>query len=83
MTALSMWYLPYLALPDFERKRHNKVLCGSETLRILGPKILDLIPNDIKLASSLCIFKSLIKKWSIQGCPCRLCKDYIPNFGCL
>ena len=46
---------------DFERKRHNKVLDGSETLRILGPKIWDLIPNDIKLASSLSIFKSLIK----------------------
>ena len=68
---------------DFERKRHNKVLCGNETLRILGPKIWDLIPNDIKLASSFSIFKSLIKKWAIQSCPCRLCIDYIPNLGFL
>ena len=66
---------------DFERKRHNKVLCGSETSRILDPKIWDLIPNDIKLASSL--FKSLIKKWAIQSCLCRLCIDYIPNLGFL
>ena len=66
---------------DFERERHNTVLCGSETLRILGPKIWDLIPSDIKLASLLSIFKSLIKKWSIQRCPCRLCSDYIPNLG--
>ena len=62
---------------DFERKLHNKVLCGSETLRIRGPKIWDLVPNDIKLAASLSVFKSRIKKWSISCCPCRLCKDYI------
>ena len=68
---------------DFERKRHNKVLSGSETLRTLGPKIWDLIPNGIKLASSLSIFKSLIKKWATQSCPCRLCIDHIPNLGFL
>ena len=66
---------------DFERKRHNKVLCGSETLRILGPKIWGLIPKNIKVTPSLITFKSLITKWSIQGCPCRICKEYIPNLG--
>ena len=68
---------------DFERKRYNNVLCGAETLRILCPKIWDLVPNDIKLSTSLSIFKSRIKKWSIIRCPCRLCKDYIPNLGFL
>ena len=66
---------------DVERKRHNKVLCGSETLRILGPKIWDLIPKNIKVTPPLITFKSLITKWSIQGCPCRICKEYIPNLG--
>ena len=66
---------------DFERERHNTVLFGSETLRIVGPKIWDLIPSEIKLASSLSIFKSLIKRWSIQRCPCRHCREYIPILG--
>ena len=65
---------------DFERKR-QKVLCGSERLRILGPKIWNLIPDDIKLVSSLSSFESRIKIWSIKGCPFRLCKDYIPSLG--
>ena len=55
---------------DFERKRYNNVLCGAETLPIFGPKIWDLVPNDIKLNTSLSIFKSRIKKWSIIRCPC-------------
>ena len=68
---------------DFQRKKHNKVLCGSETLRVLGPKIWDLVPDDIKIASSLSLFKSNIKKWSITNCPCRLCKEFIPQLGFL
>ena len=68
---------------DFERKRHKKVLCGSESLRILGPKIWDLVPDEIKLESTLIRFKTRIKKWSIQGCPCRLCKEYVPSLGFL
>ena len=68
---------------DFERKRFNNVLCGAETLRILGHKIWDIVPNDIKLSTSLSIFKSRIKNWSNIRCPCRLCKDYTPNLGFL
>ena len=68
---------------DFERKRHNNVLCGSETLRILGPKIWKQVPNNLKLVESLTIFKTHIKKWSIKSCPCRLCKNYIQNLGFL
>ena len=47
---------------DFERKRHNNVLCGSETLRILGPKIWKQVTNNLKLFESLTIFKTHIKK---------------------
>ena len=68
---------------DFERQRHNNVLCGSETLRILGPKIWKQVPNNLKLLESLSIFKTHIKKWSIKSCPCRLCKHYIQNLGFL
>ena len=54
---------------------------GLETLRCLGPKVYDMIPNDIKTSTSEHVFKTKIKKWIPTQCPCRLCLDYIPNVG--
>ena len=47
----------------------------------LGPKIMDLIPLDIKESRSLTISKNRIKDWVPSNCPCTLCKEYIPNLG--
>ena len=52
---------------------------GTKSLLYLGPKILDLIPQELKEPSSLSTFKKPIKKWKLQNCPCRLCKKYIQN----
>ena len=59
----------------------KKVNTGLLTLRCLGPKIWDLVPNDIKNAASLSIFKNKIKKCMILKCPCRMCVEYVPNLG--
>ena len=56
---------------------------GTESLRYLGPKIWSLIPNEIRCLSSLQKFKSKIKKWIPEACPCRLCKVYIKDLGFL
>ena len=54
---------------------------GLETLKYLGPKVWDLVPVDIKSASSIAIFKNKIKHWVPINCPCRLCANYIPGLG--
>ena len=54
---------------------------GLETLRCLGPKVYDMIPNEIKTSTSEHVFKTKIKEWIPTQCPCRLCLDYIPNVG--
>lgn len=59
----------------------RKVNTGVETLRNLGPKIWELVPKNMKSASSLSIFKTRISNFKFTRCPCRLCKDYIPNLG--
>ena len=59
----------------------KKVNTGLETLRCLGPKIWDKVPNDIKNAASLSIFKNKIRKYTFSNCPCRLCRQYVPNLG--
>ena len=59
----------------------KKVYMGLETLRVLGPKIWNLLPKNIKLAPSLSVFKEKIKSWVPLKCPCRLCKVYITELG--
>ena len=49
----------------------------------LGAKIWDLLPEEIKNASSLSVFKTKIKKWIPKKCPCKLCQTYIKNIGFL
>ena len=56
---------------------------GIETLRYLGPKIWNMVPDNIKSAGSITIFKSKLKKWEPIGCPCRLCATFISGLGLL
>ena len=54
---------------------------GIETMSNLGSKIWDLLPEKIKNASSLSVFKTKIKKRIPKKCPCKLCQTYIKNIG--
>ena len=64
---------------NFENPR--SVRYGTETLRCLGPKIWNILPNHIKNAENLRIFKNRVKLWTPINCPCRLCKLYLPCLG--
>ena len=50
-------------------------------LSFIGPKIWDIVPTELKEVKTLSAFKSGIKKWWPQNCPCGLCKRYLPNIG--
>ena len=67
----------------FCRDRASTTFCGTESLRILGPKIWDLLPDDIRNAENLESFKLKIKNWKVESCPCRLCKVFIGGVGFL
>ena len=54
---------------------------GSESISFLGPKIWNILPDRLKNATSLEVFKIKIKKWKPQNCPCRLCRAYVQNVG--
>ena len=49
--------------------------------RIGLKKTWNIVPENIKNSSSLKEFKSLIKKWQLNNCTCRLCKTYIYVIG--
>ena len=66
---------------EFQRRNVKTVIYGSETLSSLGLQIWDLVPIELRNLTSLNAFKSKIRSWSTQQCPCRLCKKYINNLG--
>ena len=65
----------------FKRNNVKTTNYGIQSIRYLGPKLWDLVPNDMKNVSSLSEFKRLIKSWKPNECPCRLCRNYIAQVG--
>ena len=59
----------------------KSVSYGIESLRYLGPKIWNMLPDKLKQAASLSTFKAEMKTWISTDCPCKLCKLYVPNLG--
>ena len=68
---------------DFVIPQIKTVLKGSNSIRYYGPVIWNLIPTKMKYIDSLETFKSKIRMWKPNNCPCRICKNYIPNVGFL
>ena len=54
---------------------------GSESISFLGPKTWNILPDRLKNANSIEVFKMQIKKWKPENCPYRLCKVYVQNVG--
>ena len=66
---------------SFKSRRVNSVWYGIESVSYLGPKIWDLVPNEIKESESLNGFKFKIKRWVSEECPCRICKICLGQVG--
>ena len=66
---------------QFHQPSANTVWNGQETISYLGPKIWNMVPEEMKQKSSLFAFKRDIKQWVPNKCPCRICKNYLPNIG--
>ena len=66
---------------SFKRRRVNSVWHGTKLVSYLGPKIWDLVPNEIKESESLNGFKFKIKRWVPVGCPFRICKIHFGQVG--
>ena len=64
-----------------KRIKTNSVSFGSERLSSLAPKIWDLVPDSFNNEHSPERFKSRIKYWTTDKCPCRICKVYIGQVG--
>ena len=60
--------------PQFQIPWVHSVFSGTESFKFLGPKIRELVPNEMKQLETLGKFKNAIKLWKPTSCPCRLYK---------
>ena len=65
----------------FVTRNIKTVSWGIENVTNLGPRVWQLIPEEIKNVPSLPIFKKKIRRWKPTNCPCRLCKVYVQCLG--
>ena len=67
---------------EFSRPNVNTVKKGDRSLRSFGPIVWNtMLPNELKECGSLDLFKTSIKSWKPDNCPCELCKVYIQGLG--
>ena len=66
---------------EFKTHCVKTVHYGTESVSFLGPKLWQLLPQELKDINDINIFKSKIKEWVPQDCPCRLCKTYVHQLG--
>ena len=67
--------------PDFVIPQVKSVYKGSNSLRYFAPIIWNLIPKEIKNCDTLASSVSKSRQWRPNACPCRICKNFIPNVG--
>ena len=56
---------------------------GIETLRYRGPLTWNLLPDDIKSATTLEKFHAKISEWKPEGCSCKRCNPFYQGLGYL
>ena len=70
-------------ISDFIIPKVKSVNFGFEIIRYLGPKIWDSLPHSLKNKEFVDSFKTSIKTWEQDRCPCRIYKTYLQNIGYL
>ena len=65
----------------FVSLRIKTVSWGDGNLAYFGPRIWQIIPEEIRNESNLSIFKKKKRQWKPINCPCRICKRYVPLLG--
>ena len=61
-------------------RKINSLRYGIETAYFVGA-VWSSLPSDLKQCKSLNLFKSKIKSWIPENCPCKLCKTYLQRIG--
>ena len=66
---------------DFLRPNVRNQKYEEKSLKRMGNVKWNLLPNEIKDVETLEEFKSKIRIWKPEKCPCYLCKDFLAGVG--
>ena len=66
---------------SFRRRNVKTTYYGHLSIKHLAPHIWELVAQSIRKCKTLNEFKTKIKLWYPDHCPCRLCKTYIAQSG--
>ena len=65
----------------FHSERKRTVFYGLETISYRAPQLWTILPEEFKQRNTISLFKSDVRQWICNECPCRLCKVFVPNLG--
>ena len=68
-------------LQEFQSERKRTVFYGLETISYRAPQLWTILPEEFKQRNTISLFKSDVRQWICNECPCRLCKVFVPNLG--
>ena len=67
----------------FKSRNIRTARYGIETAAFVGSKTWSYMASELKKSTSLNEFRSKIKNWKPENCPCNLCKIYLQGIGYL
>ena len=62
-------------------RKIQSVRYGIETASFVGTRVGNSLPSNLKQYKSLELFKSKVKNWIPENCPCKLCKTYLQRIS--
>ena len=68
-------------LNHFTRRNVKTTYYGLSSIKHLAPQVWELVPQSFKKCNTLNEFKTKIKSWYPDHCPCRFCKTYTTQLG--
>ena len=63
----------------FEIRNIHSTKYGIESLAHFGPRLWDIVPQELKEVPSIDLFKKRIRLWILDNC--KLCKEYVKGAG--
>ena len=63
-------------LPNPKTKKY-----GTDTVAYKAPQLWSTLPKSYKNFPSLDLFKSEIKSWNCNDCPCNICRIFVDGVG--
>ena len=72
---------PHVLRNELKLKSRKTHSVRYETASFVGARVWNSLPSDLKQCKSLEIFKSKIKNWIPENCPCKLCTTYLQRIG--